>query len=164
MNSMDSITEREQKFLEKAIQLSREGMKDGKGGPFGCVIVRGDEVVGEGCNKVTSSNDPTAHAEVVAIRQACEKLGTFQLSECEIYTSCEPCPMCLGAIYWARPRKVVYANTREEAAAIDFDDEFIYQEINAAMQDRKIPFVHQPHPMAKKVFEEWLNWEGKVKY
>ena len=158
------ITEREQKFLERAIELSRKGMKSGKGGPFGCVVVLGDVIVGEGCNQVTFSNDPTAHAEVVAIRNACTKLGTYQLSDCEVYTSCEPCPMCLGAIYWARPKRVVYANTREEAAAIEFDDDFIYNEIGAAMKDRKIPFVHAPHPKARAVFEDWKNWEGKTKY
>lgn len=156
--------DRDMKFLERAIELSREGMKSGQGGPFGCVVVKGDEIIGEGNNKVTSSNDPTAHAEVVAIRAACIKLGTYQLSDCEIFTSCEPCPMCLGAIYWARPKRVVYANTRQEAAEIEFDDEFIYQEINAEMSKRKIPFVHQPHPLAQKVFEDWKNWEGKVKY
>jgi guanine deaminase len=158
------LTEREKKFLERAIELSGQGMKSGQGGPFGCVVVSGEEIVGEGCNMVTSSNDPTAHAEVVAIRNACEKLGTYQLTECEIYTSCEPCPMCLGAIYWARPKKVVYANTKEEAAAIEFDDNFIYSEINTTMADRVIPFIHYPHLMAKKVFEEWKNWEGKTKY
>ena len=157
-------SEREKKFLERAIELSRQGMKSGQGGPFGCVVVMGDEIVGEGNNMVTSINDPTAHAEVVAIRAACKKLNTYQLNDCEIYTSCEPCPMCLGAIYWARPKKVVYANTREEAAAIEFDDDFIYQEINAKMGDRKIPFIHHPHPLAKKIFEEWKNWEGKIKY
>jgi guanine deaminase len=157
-------TERERKFLERAIELSKQGMQGGKGGTFGCVVVQGDEIVGEGCNQVTSSNDPTAHAEVVAIRAACTKLGTYQLSDCEIYTSCEPCPMCLGAIYWARPRRVIYANTREEAAAIEFDDDFIYNEINASMKDRKIPFVHFPHPKAKEVFNAWKNWEGKKKY
>ena len=157
-------SEREKIFLERAIELSRQGMKSGQGGPFGCVVVMGDEIVGEGCNMVTSINDPTAHAEVVAIRAACKKLNTYQLNDCEIYTSCEPCPMCLGAIYWARPKKVVYANTREEAAAIEFDDDFIYQEINAKMGDRKIPFIHHPHPLAKKIFEEWKNWEGKIKY
>ena len=113
---------------------------------------------------VTSINDPTAHAEVVAIRAACKKLNTYQLTECEIYISCEPCPMCLGAIYWARPKRVVYANTREEAAAIEFDDDLIYQEINTKMTERKIPFIHHPHPMAKQIFEEWKNWEGKIKY
>lgn len=156
--------ERGNKFLERAIELSRQGMKSGQGGPFGCVIVLGDEIIGEGCNQVTSSNDPTAHAEVVAIRQACNKLGTYQLTDCDIYTSCEPCPMCLGAIYWARPKRVIYANTREEAAAIEFDDDFIYGEIIAKMEDRKIPFLHLPHPMAKEVFEAWKNWEGKIKY
>ena len=156
--------ERDNKFLERAIELSRQGMKSGQGGPFGCVIVLGDEIIGEGCNQVTSSNDPTAHAEVVAIRQACNKLGTYQLTDCDIYTSCEPCPMCLGAIYWARPKRVIYANTREEAAAIEFDDDFIYGEIIAKMEDRKIPFLHLPHPMAKEVFEAWKNWEGKIKY
>lgn len=161
---MPALTEKEKKFLERAIELSREGMKNGQGGPFGCIVVKGDEIIGEGNNKVTSSNDPTAHAEVVAIRNACKKLGTFQLSDCVIYTSCEPCPMCLGAIYWARPLKVIYANTRQEAAAIEFDDEFIYNEINTDTGDRKIPFVHVPHPMAQKVFEEWKNWEGKTSY
>ncbi|MBL7748691.1 MAG: nucleoside deaminase, partial [Chitinophagaceae bacterium] len=95
---------------------------------------------------------------------ACNKLGTYQLNECEIYTSCEPCPMCLGAIYWARPMRVIYANTKEEAAAIEFDDDFIYNEISATMADRKIPFVHMPHPEARSVFEAWKNWEGKTKY
>ena len=146
------FTEREKRFLEHAIELSRRGMKDGDGGPFGCIIVKDDKIVGEGWNKVTSSNDPTAHAEVVAIRDACERLDTYQLTGCEIYTSCEPCPMCLGAIYWARPERVIYANTREDAAAIDFDDDFIYSEINASMKDRKIPFLHYPHPRRKRSF------------
>ena len=161
---MRKLTERDKKFLERAIELSRAGMKDGKGGPFGCVVVQGDTIVGEGSNMVTSSNDPTAHAEVVAIRNACTQLGTYQLDDCEVYTSCEPCPMCLGAIYWARPKKVVYANTRLEAAAIEFDDEFIYEQINAPMDERKIPFIHYPHPMAKEVFDQWKNWEGKKPY
>ncbi len=161
---MKNEKERDKIFLERAIELSKQGMESGQGGPFGCVVVREDEIVGEGNNMVTSSNDPTAHAEVVAIRRACEKLGTYQLNECEIYTSCEPCPMCLGAIYWARPKRVVYANTREEAAEIEFDDELIYQEINTTMKDRKIPFVHFPHPKAKEVFDAWKNWEGKTKY
>lgn len=161
---MAVLSEKEEKFLERAIELARTGMKSGKGGPFGCLVVLGDEVVGEGCNMVTSSNDPTAHAEVVAIRMACEKLGKYQLTDCEIYTSCEPCPMCLGAIYWARPKRVIYANTREEAAAIEFDDDFIYNEINAPIKDRRIPFIHCPHPLAKSVFTEWANWDGKQRY
>ncbi len=151
-------------FLEKAIALSKQGMENGQGGPFGCVIVKNNEIIGEGNNRVTSTNDPTAHAEVVAIREACKKLNTYQLNDCDIYTSCEPCPMCLGAIYWARPRRVIYANTRQEAAAIEFDDEFIYSEINAAMVDRKIPFIHSPHPAAKEIFIAWKNWSGKQKY
>lgn len=162
--SSQIVTGRERQFLERAIELSRKGMEGEAGGPFGCVIVRGDEIVGEGYNKVTSSNDPTAHAEVVAIRDACQRLGTFQLTDCEVYTSCEPCPMCLGAIYWARPKRVIYANTREEAAAVDFDDDFIYKEIDAAMHDRTIPFIHCPHPMAKEVFTLWKTWMGKKKY
>ena len=158
------ITDKERVFLERAIALSGEGLQPGHGGPFGCVIVLDDVIVGEGCNAVTSTNDPTAHAEVVAIRDACTRLGTFQLDGCDIYTSCEPCPMCLGAIYWARPKRVIYANTRFDAAAIDFDDDFIYHEINAPMDARKIPFVHVPHAGAKAVFEEWKKMEGKVKY
>src|SRR5690349_4785723 len=133
MNKQETmLNKKEMEYLERAIALSKKGMESGEGGPFGCVIVKDGEIVGEGCNKVTSSNDPTAHAEVVAIREACKHLGTYQLSDCEIYTSCEPCPMCLGAIYWARPKRVVYANTRYDAAAIEFDDDFIYQEINAS--------------------------------
>jgi tRNA(Arg) A34 adenosine deaminase TadA len=154
----------EKKFLERAIELSKQGMESGQGGPFGCVIVKNNEIVGEGNNKVTSSNDPTAHAEVVAIREACKKLNTYQLEGCDIYTSCEPCPMCLGAIYWARPRKVIYANTREQAAAIGFDDDLIYQEIDSPMADRKIPFIHTPHAAAAEIFTAWKNWAGKINY
>ena len=163
-NRLNMFTERENRFLERAIELSRKGMQDGHGGPFGCVVVRGDDIVGEGCNMVTSSNDPTAHAEVVAIRNACQQLNTHQLTDCEIYTSCEPCPMCLGAIYWARPQRVIYANTKLDAAAIEFDDDFIYKEINTAMNSRKIPFIHFPHPLAREVFAQWKNWEGKKRY
>ena len=158
------LTEKQRKFLERAIELARLGMQNGNGGPFGCVIVMGDTIVSEGCNMVISFNDPTAHAEVVAIREACKKLGSYQLSDCEIYTSCEPCPMCLGAIYWSRPKRVIFANTREEAGAIGFDDDFIYNEINTPLGDRKIPFEHIPHPKAKEVFEEWEKWKGKTKY
>ena len=152
------------KFMQEAIKLSVNNVEEGKGGPFGAVVVKDGKIIARGVNEVTASNDPTAHAEVVAIRNACIALNTFQLDGCEIYTSCEPCPMCLGAIYWARPQKVVYANTRKEAAAIEFDDEFIYREINAPMNDRKIPFIHHPHPQAEAVFEEWKKWEGKIKY
>ncbi len=158
------ITEREKRFLERAIELSRLGMENGEGGPFGCVIVQDDEIVGEGSNMVTSSKDPTAHAEVVAIRAACKQLNAYQLTNCELYSSCEPCPMCLGAIYWARPRKVIFANTREDAAAIEFDDDHIYREIILKIADRKIPFFHHPHPVAKKVFEDWKNLGDKKEY
>lgn len=154
----------EKKFLERAIELSAIGVQGGEGGPFGCVVVRDNEIIGEGYNMVTSLNDPTAHAEIVAIRAACEKINSFQLLRCDIYTSCEPCPMCLGAIYWARPQRVIYANTKEEAAAIEFDDDFIYKEINTKLIERKIPFIHIPHPEAKKVFDSWKNMPGKLSY
>ena len=157
-------TTKQTEFMQEAIRLSIENVMSGKGGPFGAVIVKDGKIIAHGANSVTSTNDPTAHAEVVAIRNACKALGSFQLDGCEIYTSCEPCPMCLGAIYWSRPQKVIYANTKEEAAAIEFDDDFIYHEIYSTMSERKIPFVHQPHPMAKQIFEEWKNWEGKTKY
>lgn len=157
-------TDADRQWLEKAIELSGKGMEDGAGGPFGCIVVKDGEIVGRGSNQVTSTNDPTAHAEVVAIRDACEKLNTYQLTGCDIYSSCEPCPMCLGAIYWARPNRVIFANTRSEAAAIEFDDDFIYNEINTSLTERKIPFIHMPHPKAREIFEKWKNWEGKVKY
>ncbi len=158
------FTDKDKQFLERAIELSRQGIIDGHGGPFGCVIVKGDEIVGEGCNQVTSSNDPTAHAEVVAIRDACRRLNTYQLTGCDVYASCEPCPMCLGAIYWARPARVIYANTKEDAAAINFDDDFIYKEITTPMADRKIPFLHFPHALAKKIFEQWRALDNKKLY
>jgi len=155
---------REEKFMQKAIQLSFDGMVNNEGGPFGCVVVKGDEVVGTGYNKVSSTNDPTAHAEVVAIRDACKNLGTFQLDDCEIYTSCEPCPMCLGAIYWARPKILYYANTREDAAGIGFDDCMIYDEMTLTMENRKIPVVSIGRTDALKVFEAWKNKTDKTTY
>lgn len=154
----------DKRFLQMAIDLSREGMHKGEGGPFGCVIVKEGKVVGKGNNRVTSTNDPTAHAEIVAIRDACRQLGTFQLEGCIVYTSCEPCPMCLGAIYWARPDKVIYANTDQEAAAIGFDDAFIYEEINRNDTERHIPFIHMPMADAVKVFEEWREKADKTPY
>ncbi|MFI5185264.1 MAG: nucleoside deaminase [Chitinophagales bacterium] len=156
--------ENETKFLERAIELSRKGMQQGNGGPFGCVIVKDGEIIGEGYNMVITTNDPTAHAEIVAIRQACQKLNSFQLNDCVIYSSCEPCPMCLGAIYWARPRRIIFANTRFDAASIQFDDDFIYKEIDTSLLQRQIPFIHHPHPMAKEVFEDWKKMEGKKVY
>ena len=154
----------EQEFLLRAIELSRKGMQQLQGGPFGCVIVRDGVIVGEGYNEVTATNDPTAHAEVTAIRKACRNLGTYQLTGCDIYTSCEPCPMCLGAIYWARPRRVIYANTKEQAAAIAFDDQFIYEEMERPYSNRSIPFIHHPLPEAVAVFEAWKHLEGKREY
>lgn len=158
------MTNDETRFLERAIELSRNGMQNLKGGPFGCVIVKDGKIVGEGSNEVTTSNDPTAHAEVVAIRNACKNLNTFQLTGCDVYTSCEPCPMCLGAIYWARPQRVIYANTKQDAAAINFDDQFIYDEIEQPGAARQIPFIHHPHPAALEVFEQWKTLGNKLAY
>lgn len=154
----------EEKFMQEAIRLSFETMRSGKGGPFGCVIVKDGKIIAEGFNKVTSANDPTAHAEVVAIREACKKLNTFQLTGCEIYTSCEPCPMCLGAIYWARPDKLYFANTKKDAAKIGFDDDFIYQEINLSLADRKLSTQQLCREDAIKAFEEWENKKDKIEY
>ena len=155
---------REEKFMQEAIALSRKGMEGGEGGPFGCVIVKDDEIIGRGNNKVLATNDPTAHAEVVAIRDACKNLNTFQLEGCEVYTSCEPCPMCLGAIYWARPQKIYFANNREDAAAIGFDDSMIYNEIQTPLTDRKIPIASLGREQAIKVFEVWKAKEDKTAY
>lgn len=158
------MNENEKRFLERAIELSRHAMEKENGGPFGCVIVKGDRIIGEGFNRVTATNDPTAHAEIVAIRQACKSLNAYQLDGCDVYTSCEPCPMCLGAIYWARAKRVIYANTRYDAATIEFDDEFIYKEINTELPQRHIPFIHEPHPLALQVFDDWKKKENKMKY
>jgi guanine deaminase len=151
-------------FMERAIELSKEGMLDEIGGPFGCVIVKDGKIIAEGCNSVTSNNDPTVHAEVVAIRKACDELGVYQLEGCIIYTSCEPCPMCIGAIYWARPDKVFYANTRQDAAKIGFDDDFIYKEIPLPDAERQIDFKHLPLDSAYKVFELWVEKGNKKLY
>lgn len=150
--------------MQAAIDLSRRGVQHNDGGPFGCVIVKGDTIVGRGNNRVTSQNDPTAHAEIVAIRNACKNLETFQLDDCEIFTSCEPCPMCLGAIYWARPKAIYYANSREDAARIGFDDSMIYDEMNIPIPERKIPIVKMEGSEAMKVFEEWMNKADKTAY
>ncbi|HAO03422.1 MAG: nucleoside deaminase [Chitinophagaceae bacterium] len=155
---------KEEKFMQEAIALSQKGVQNDEGGPFGCIIVKDDKIVGRGNNKVTSTNDPTAHAEVVAIRDACKNLGTFQLDECEVYTSCEPCPMCLGAIYWARPKVIYYANNRQDAAEIGFDDSMIYDEISADIKHRKIPIIPLLRKEAIKIFTEWKNKEDKTAY
>jgi guanine deaminase len=153
-----------EKFMQRALDIALERMRANMGGPFGAVIVRDGEIVAEGWNEVTSTNDPTAHAEVVAIRRACARLDTFNLSDCEIYASCEPCPMCLGAIYWARFRTLYYANTREEAAQIGFDDEFIYREIPLSPAVRSIPGVHLRTPLSHVPFAEWAAKPDKIKY
>ena len=151
-------------FMEKAVELSLENMRAGKGGPFGAIIVRQGKIVGTGANHVTSDNDPTAHAEVVAIRDACKNLGTFQLDDCEIYTSCEPCPMCLAAIYWARPKAIYYANTRKDAADIGFDDDFLYEELKKNLEERSLPIHQLDKSNALKVFDEWKRKTAKIEY
>lgn len=150
--------------MRRAIELSLEHMQAGAGGPFGCVVVREGEVVAEGFNRVTSSNDPTAHAEVTAIREACRALDTFSLAGCELFTSCEPCPMCLGAIYWARLDRVYYANTKVDAAAVGFDDAFIYDELELPIGGRKVPFVPLLREEALAVFRAWDAKEDKIRY
>jgi len=151
-------------FMSKAIELAKKGVYSNSGGPFGAVIVKDGKIIAEGYNKVTSTNDPTAHAEIVAIRNACEKLNSFQLDNCIIYTSCEPCPMCLGAIYWARPKKVFYGCTREDAANINFDDQFIYNEISKEINNREIPFINIMQKEAAEVFKNWTDKEDKTEY
>lgn len=151
-------------FMRRAIKLAGNAIDNNDGGPFGSVIVKDGKIVGEGWNRVTSSNDPTAHAEIVAIRNACSKLNSFQLEGCTIYTSCEPCPMCLGAIYWARPSAVFFAGTREDAADAGFDDDLIYRELNLpndARQMRMTPFMRDE---ARRVFEGWKNKSDKTEY
>jgi guanine deaminase len=155
---------REESFMMLAIQAGLEGMRGNIGGPFGCVIVKNNVIVGKGCNRVISSNDPTAHAEVSAIRDACKNLRSFQLDDCEVYTSCEPCPMCMGALYWARPKRIYYANTKAEAAAIGFDDSFIYEELAIPIKDRKLQMEKLDLPDAIKMFEEWSGKMDKTEY
>lgn len=158
------MNDADDKFMLRAIELAREGIVSRTGGPFGCVITRDGRIVGEGMNAVTSTNDPTAHAEVVAIRNACSNLKTFQLVGCIIYTSCEPCPMCLGAIYWARPERIFIAADRHDAAAAGFDDAFIYQELCGEPADRKVPMASLLREEAVKVFDEWTGQVDKVVY
>ncbi len=152
------------KFMQEAIELGRYGMTRNHGGPFGCVIVKDGRIIGKGWNQVIAANDPTAHAEITAIRDACNKLGTFQLEDCEIYTSCEPCPMCMGAIYWARPGKVYYASTRNDAAAIGFDDSLIYDELTIPLDKRKIAIQCIGRDAAMEIFKEWAAKTDKNRY
>ena len=150
-------------FMKKAIELSIENINKG-GGPFGCVIVKDNKIIAEGSNKVTTTNDPTAHGEIVAIREACKKLNDFSLKGCELYSTCEPCPMCLSAIYWARINKIYYANTRDDAQNIDFDDSLIYSEFKKTIKERKIPMIQMMRSEALKAFELWDRKTDKVKY
>lgn len=156
--------EQDREFLRRAINLSQEHMRGGAGGPFGAIVVKDGEVVAEGWNQVTSTNDPTAHGEVVAIRRACAKLKTFSLKGCALYTSCEPCPMCLASIYWARLDRIVFANTRDQAKAIGFDDAYIYDEIPLPIDKRAIPHRHMPLDEAWAVFQEFQDKTDKIAY
>ena len=151
-------------FIAAAIKLAREGMNTNVGGPFGAIVVKNQEIIGRGQNQVTSSHDPTAHAEVVAIRDACQNLNTFELRDCTIYTSCEPCPMCLGAIYWARIDRVVFAATRHDAAQANFDDEWLYREIPLAWEERKMDYQQIGQSEATKLFEDWNAKSDKTPY
>ena len=157
-------TDIQMKFMREAIKLSIDNVKSGKGGPFGAVIVKDGKIIAQGTNEVTSSNDPTAHAEVVAIRNACKTLGTFQLDSCDIYTSCEPCPMCLGAIYWSRPARLFFANTKKDAADIQFDDQFIYEELEIPFQNRKLFTQQLLREEALEAFKLWSNSNNKIEY
>lgn len=151
-------------YMRRAIALSQQAMRTGQGGPFGVVIVKDGQIIAEGHNEVTSSNDPTAHAEVVVIRRACTHLNSFQLNGCELYTSCEPCPMCLGAIYWARLDRVFYGNTKEDAAAIAFDDQFIYTELEREKGDRRLPMHPLLRDEANVAFQEWAQKGDRTDY
>jgi guanine deaminase len=151
-------------FMRAAIRLSIKMMRRGKGGPFGAVVVKGNKIIGRGCNQVTSVNDPTAHAEIVAIREACKRLKTFCLDDCDLYTSCEPCPMCLSAIYWARIRNVYYGNTRKDAAQIAFDDDEIYREVALPIGRRKLMMKQSLRAEALVAFKEWANKTDKIPY
>jgi guanine deaminase len=153
-----------EQFMWEAIRLSFEGMRNNKGGPFGTVIVKDGEIIATGTNEVTSSNDPTAHGEIVALRHACKKLNTFQLTGCELYTNSEPCPMCFSAICWARPDKVYFANTVADAAKIGFDDVFISDEMRKEADKRQIPYIQLLHDEALSAFEEWEKKTDKIQY
>ena len=161
---MTTLSTADHAHLARAVALSREHMERGEGGPFGAVIVREGRVLAEGWNRVTSSNDPTAHAEVTAIRRACEDLGTFSLPGTTLFTSCEPCPMCLASAYWARVSRIVFANTRQDAAAIGFDDQLLYDEIPKPIGLRLIPTIHAPSEEARAVFRAWMQKADKVPY
>lgn len=152
------------RYMQRAIELSIENIKENKGGPFGVVIVQNDTIIAEGTNLVTSTNDPTAHAEIVAIRNACNKLQRFHISDCVMYTSCEPCPMCLAACYWAHIKTIYYGNTRQDAAVIDFDDSFIYDQLSMTYEKRSLPIHNIMHQEAQKAFQLWKDKQDKIEY
>ncbi len=158
------MTDEDRKFMARAIELAKNGVETNAGGPFGCVVVKDGKIIGEGSNSVTSTNDPTAHAEIVAIRNACLRLDSFQLDDCTIYTSCEPCPMCLGAIYWARPARVFYACTRNDAADVGFDDDFIYKELEKNNGERELELTNLMRDEALEVFAQWAAKPDKTEY
>ena len=153
-----------EQFMRRAIELAQTGADSNAGGPFGCVVVKDGEIVGEGCNQVTSTNDPTAHAEIVAVRAACRALNSFQLTGCTVYSSCEPCPMCLVAIYWARPAAIYFAATREDAAAAGFDDELFYSELEKPNELRQLKMESLLREESQKVFESWAAKSDKIEY
>ena len=152
------------RFMRKAVELALEGMRLHGGGPFGAVVVRDQQIIGKGHNHVTGMKDPTAHAEILAIRDACRNLGHFQLTGCDLYTTCEPCPMCLGAIYWARPERVYYACTKDDAASAGFDDALVYKEIDLRPENRQIPFVAVDRKLAMELFQNWIDNPDKTVY
>jgi guanine deaminase len=161
---MDRDKHMDNPFMARAIQISLDNVRSGQGGPFGAVVVKNGRIVAEGVNRVTSTSDPTAHAEVVAIREACAKLGVFLLTDCEIYTSCEPCPMCLGAIYWAHLARIYFGNLAADASKIGFDDSFIYQQFARPLPQRSIPMVQMMHEQALTVFRAWQEKPDKILY
>lgn len=154
----------DERFMHRAIELARHGMEAGHGGPFGAVVVKDAVIIGEGNNQVTSTNDPTAHAEIVAIREACRNLNSFELSDCVIYASCEPCPMCLAAIYWSRADRIFIASDRHDAARAGFDDAFIYDELESAPAVRRVQIEQHLQDAGAAVFDEWIAKPDKVEY
>ncbi len=164
MEKLFEPNEEQKGFMREAIKLANSNIGTTKGGPFGAVVVKNGQIIGRGANSVTATNDPTAHAEVVAIRDACKNLGTFQLDGCDVYASCEPCPMCLGAIYWARPKRLFFAATRENAANAGFDDSYIYQQIPLAPEKRDLPTAMFLNAEALAVFNSWIDADQKIPY
>lgn len=164
MKQKEEIGKMKKEFMQRAIELAGSNIKNLKGGPFGAVVVKDGKIIGEGSNHVIANNDPTAHAEIVAIREACKNLSSFQLDGCEIYSSCEPCPMCLGAIYWARPAKLYYAADRDDAAGADFDDSFIYKEVSLPIEDRQIPTIQLLKEESQAIFNEWKENNLNIEY